>query len=66
MCYILDPMRADVSRWVAMGVSTVRLCARIHKANGETCTLFHAARLGRAAADDARPRTTPARGVVYE
>ena len=69
MCYILEPMRAEVSRRVAMGVSSPRLCAKIHRANGETCTLFHEARLTKAEADEriaVHKISDIDRGVVYE
>ena len=50
MCYILDPMKRQVADWVAMGVDARRCCAKIHRANGETCGLFHESRV--AAAED--------------
>ena len=65
MCYILDPMRAEVAKFVRMGVSTGRACAKIHKMNGETCALRHAT----SAAPDWRAlrRAVAGRaGVVYE
>ena len=66
MCYILDPMRRQVADWVAMGVDAKRCCAKIHRANGETCGLFHESR---AAAEDwraLRPMVPPKRAIVYE
>ena len=41
MCYVLEPMRQQVSAWVALGVDPRRTCAKINRMNGEACALFH-------------------------
>ncbi|KAJ1446348.1 hypothetical protein M885DRAFT_546893 [Pelagophyceae sp. CCMP2097] len=39
MCYILDPMKAAASKWLGLGMDSRRLCAKIHKMNGDACAL---------------------------
>ena len=65
MCNLLGPMRAEGAKFVRMGVATERACAKIHKMNGETCTLRHAT--SAAPAWRALRRAVAGRaGVVYE
>ena len=46
MCYVLEPMRQQVSAWVALGVDAKRTCAKINRMNGEACALFHESKVG--------------------
>ena len=70
MCYILDPMKQEVAKNVVMGGSTDRVCTKIHKMNGETCTLRHAKRAATTGAPAdwraLRRAVTAKAGIIYE
>ena len=66
MCYVLEPMRQQVSAWVALGVDPKRTCAKINRMNGEACALFHESKVGEFDWVQYRPMTAKRRAIVYE
>ena len=66
MCYVLEPMRQQVSAWVALGVDPRRTCAKISRMNGEACALFHESKVGEFDWVQYRPMTAKRRAIVYE
>ena len=66
MCYVLEPMRQQVSAWVALGVDPRRTCAKINRMNGEACALFHESKVGEFDWVQYRPMTAKRRAIVYE
>ena len=66
MCYVLEPMRQQVSAWVALGVDPKRTCAKISRMNGEACALFHESKVGEFDWVQYRPMTARRRAIVYE
>ena len=66
MCYVLEPMRQQVSAWVALGVDPKRTCAKINRMNGEACALFHESKVGEGSWVEYRPMTAKRRAIVYE
>ena len=66
MCYVLEPMRQQVSAWVALGVDPRRTCAKINRMNGEACALFHESKVGAGSWVEYRPMTAKRRAIVYE
>ena len=66
MCYVLEPMRQQVSAWVALGVDPRRTCAKISRMNGEACALFHESKVGEGSWVEYRPMTAKRRAIVYE
>ena len=66
MCYVLEPMRQQVSAWVALGVDPRRTCAKISRMNGEACALFHESKVGAGSWVEYRPMTAKRRAIVYE
>ena len=55
MCYVLEPMRQQVSAWVALGVDPRRTCAKISRMNGEACALSTNPRSARGAGSSTGP-----------
>ena len=66
MCYVLEPMRQQVSAWVALGVDPRRTCAKTNRMNGEACALFHESKVGEGSWVEYRPMTAKRRAIVYE
>ena len=66
MCYVLEPMRQQVSAWVALGVDAKRTCAKISRMNGEACALFHESKVDAGSWVEYRPMTAKRRAIVYE
>ena len=66
MCYVLEPMRQQVSAWVALGVDPRRTCAKISRMNGEACALFHESKVGEGSWVEYRTMTAKRRAIVYE
>jgi len=66
MCYVLEPMRQQVSAWVALGVDPRRTCAKINRMNGEACALFHESKVDAGSWVEYRPMTAKRRAIVYE
>ena len=66
MCYVLEPMRQQVSAWVALGVDPRRTCAKISRMNGEACALFHESKVDADSWVEYRPMTAKRRAIVYE
>ena len=66
MCYVLEPMRQQVSAWVALGVDPKRTCAKINRMNGEACALFHESKVDADSWVEYRPMTAKRRAIVYE
>ena len=66
MCYVLEPMRQQVSAWVALGVDPRRTCAKISRMNGEACALFHESKVDAGSWVEYRPMTAKRRAIVYE
>ena len=66
MCYVLEPMRQQVSAWVALGVDAKRTCAKINRMNGEACALFHESKVDAGSWVEYRPMTAKRRAIVYE
>ena len=66
MCYVLEPMRQQVSAWVALGVDPKRTCAKINRMNGEACALFHESKVDAGSWVEYRPMTAKRRAIVYE
>jgi hypothetical protein len=66
MCYVLEPMRHQVAKWVALGVDARRTCAKINKMNGEACALFHESKVHAGDWAQYRPMTAKRRAIVYE
>ena len=65
MCYVLEPMRQQVSAWVALGVDAKRTCAKISRMNGEACALFHESKVDAGSWVEYRPMTAKRRAIVY-
>lgn len=59
LCYSLETTKAQVAAWVALGMETRRVCARLDSMTGrETCAL-------RPGAPPPERRRLPREGIIY-
>ena len=66
MCYVLEPMRQQVSAWVALGVDPKRTCAKINRMNGEALRPLPRVQGGRGQLGRVPAVTAKRRAIVYE